>query len=84
MSNPVKPGAVSGHVEVDARGLVCPLPILRLAQAARGLPPGTHLLLWATDPAAEADLRAWCQATGHALLGTERVGGALRARIQLG
>ena len=83
MSIPVKPDAVSGHVEVDARGLACPLPILRLAQAARALQPGAQILLLATDPAAETDLEAWCVATGHQLLSTEQLDGALRARIRL-
>lgn len=50
---------------IDARGLPCPLPIVRLAAAARSHPPGSSLQLVATDPAVEPDLAAWCAATGH-------------------
>ena len=55
---------------VDARGLRCPLPVIRLARAARDLPPGSVLVLWATDPAARADVPAWCRMRGHELLET--------------
>lgn len=53
---------------VDARGLRCPLPVIRLAQAAAGQPAGTVLELWATDPAARADVPAWCRMRGHELI----------------
>lgn len=52
-------------VVVDARGLRCPLPVIRLAQAARGLDPGSVLTLWSTDPAAEHDVPAWARMRGH-------------------
>lgn len=55
---------------VDARGLRCPLPVIRLASAARDLPAGSVLELWATDPAARADVPAWCRMRGHELLAT--------------
>jgi tRNA 2-thiouridine synthesizing protein A len=53
---------------VDARGLRCPLPVIRLAQAAQGRSAGWLLELWATDPAARADVPAWCRMRGHALV----------------
>ncbi len=55
-------------IEVDARGLICPLPIFRLAQAIRPLPPGAMLHLIGTDAAIHPDVQAWCEATGHALV----------------
>ena len=55
-------------VLVDARGLRCPLPVLRLARAARSLPAGTTLTVLATDPAADPDVRAWARLRGHAVL----------------
>jgi tRNA 2-thiouridine synthesizing protein A len=69
-------------LEVDARGLLCPLPILRLARAIRRAPPGTIALLLATDPAAVADVEAYCRESGHALLGTEKEGKQFRFRVQ--
>ncbi|MFI6425178.1 sulfurtransferase TusA family protein [Promicromonospora sp. NPDC050880] len=50
---------------VDARGLRCPLPVIRLAAAARGLPAGTELTVLSTDPAARLDVPAWCRMRGH-------------------
>ncbi len=52
-------------VLVDARGKACPLPIVELALALRA-----HRLveLWADDPAALVDLKAFVESTGHLLL----------------
>jgi tRNA 2-thiouridine synthesizing protein A len=62
-------GARMGPVttRVDARGKPCPLPILALARACRGLEPGAAVEVLATDPAFPADLRAWCEARGATL-----------------
>jgi tRNA 2-thiouridine synthesizing protein A len=66
---------VSG-VEVDARGLRCPLPVIRLAAAARGTGPGTEIVVLATDPAARHDIPAWCRMRGHVLAEVTEVAGA--------
>ncbi len=50
---------------IDARGLSCPLPVLRLNKALRSLPEGADLVLLATDPAALRDVPAFCSAHGH-------------------
>jgi tRNA 2-thiouridine synthesizing protein A len=52
-------------VVVDARGQRCPLPVIRLAQRGRDLEPGTLVEVWATDPAASADIPAWCRMRGQ-------------------
>jgi len=54
---------------VDARGLACPVPVIRLAQHAREATPGTVVEVWATDPAAAADVPAWCRMRGQDYLG---------------
>jgi TusA-related sulfurtransferase len=54
---------------VDARGLRCPLPVIRLAEAARDAAPGAVVEVWATDPAARADIPAWCRLRGQDYLG---------------
>ena len=70
---------------VDARGLVCPAPIVRLARAARGRPAGTVLTVLATDPAAEVDVPAWTRMRGHSVLRCERrTDGALAITVRLG
>ncbi len=58
-------------VVVDARGLRCPLPVIRLAQRVRDLEPGTLVEVWATDPAAAADIPAWCRMRGQELLSAD-------------
>jgi tRNA 2-thiouridine synthesizing protein A len=56
--------SVAGRV-VDARGLRCPLPVLRLAAAAREAATGDRLTVWSTDPAARLDVPAWARMRGH-------------------
>ena len=56
-------------IVVDARGLRCPLPVIRLAQTARDAAPGAVIEVWATDPAAHADIPAWCRMRGQDYLG---------------
>jgi tRNA 2-thiouridine synthesizing protein A len=71
-------------IEVDARGLKCPLPIIRAAQAARRAEPGELLTVLSTDPAAEPDFQAWCRMRGHELLAQEPLPeGGLRHHIRL-
>ncbi|MFC8192914.1 sulfurtransferase TusA family protein [Cellulomonas sp. NPDC057328] len=67
-------GAATHAVEVDARGLRCPAPVLRAAVAARTLPAGTLLRVLATDPAAAVDLPAWARMRGHAVIASVRTG----------
>jgi tRNA 2-thiouridine synthesizing protein A len=58
---------LANPVEVDARGLRCPLPVIRLAEAARQAPDGAEIVVLATDPAARYDIAAWCRMRGHVL-----------------
>ena len=53
---------------VDARGLSCPMPIVKTAKAAKGLAPGAVLELMATDPGSVKDVAAWCRSTGNELI----------------
>jgi tRNA 2-thiouridine synthesizing protein A len=54
--------------QVDARGLSCPMPIVRTAQAIRDLPSGNLVEVLATDPGSQRDFVAWCRSTGHTLI----------------
>ena len=54
-------------IELDACGLRCPLPVIRLAEAARDAPAGTVINVLASDPAARHDIPAWCRMRGHEL-----------------
>jgi tRNA 2-thiouridine synthesizing protein A len=61
-------------VEIDAQGLKCPLPVLRLRQRLAALQPGQVVRLVADDPVAEIDVPHFCAETGHRMLGTEMAG----------
>jgi len=54
--------------EVDARGLNCPLPILRTKKALNDMASGQVLRILATDPASVRDFEAFARQTGHHLL----------------
>ena len=55
-------------ISVDARGLRCPLPALRLARAAAQAPPGSIVELTADDPAAAAEVAALAAERGWRLI----------------
>ena len=57
--------------EVDARGLNCPLPILRAKKALSGLESGQVLRVVATDPGSQRDFQAFAKQTGNELVGSE-------------
>jgi tRNA 2-thiouridine synthesizing protein A len=53
---------------VDARGLSCPMPIVKTAQAVKPLPSGAVVELLATDAGSIKDVAAWCRVTGNELI----------------
>ena len=53
---------------LDAKGLNCPLPILKARKALKEVPPGGTLEILATDPGAVADFQAFCRQTGNELV----------------
>jgi tRNA 2-thiouridine synthesizing protein A len=57
------------EAEIDARGLLCPLPVLRARRGLRGLPEGALVRLLADDPAAAVDVPHFCAEAGHGFLG---------------
>jgi TusA-related sulfurtransferase len=53
---------------VDARGLSCPMPIVKTALAVKPLQSGAFVEVLATDPGAQRDFVAWSKTTGHELV----------------
>ena len=53
---------------LDAKGLNCPLPILRAKKTHKDMPTGATLEILATDPGAVKDFEAFCRATGNELM----------------
>ena len=53
---------------IDARGLSCPMPIVKTAQAIKAIPSGGLVEVLATDPGSVKDFAAWSRTTGHELV----------------
>ena len=53
---------------LDAKGLNCPLPILKARKALKDVPPGEILEVLSTDPGSVADFQAFCRQTGNQLM----------------
>lgn len=54
--------------QLDARRLLCPLPVIRTQDAIAKLQPGELLTVTSTDPGAKADIPVWCRINGHEVL----------------
>ena len=67
---------------VDCRGLKCPMPIVKVAEAVKGLSPGSLLQVLASDPAFKADLQAWVKVTGNELVALESGPDGQRATVR--
>ncbi|MDF3413589.1 sulfurtransferase TusA family protein [Sulfitobacter sp. M57] len=61
--------------ELDATGLLCPLPVLKLRKRLAALPAGEQIVMRADDPAAFIDVPHFCAEAGHGLLDTREDGG---------
>ncbi len=68
--------------KVDARGLSCPMPIVRTAQAIKPMASGTLLEVLATDPGSTKDFAAWCRSTGNSLVEQTTDGAVFRFVIR--
>jgi tRNA 2-thiouridine synthesizing protein A len=67
---------------LDARGLNCPLPILRAKKAIAGLGAGDVLEIIATDPGSVKDFEAFCNQTGNELMATSEASGEYHFTIK--
>jgi tRNA 2-thiouridine synthesizing protein A len=56
---------------IDCLGQGCPLPVIALAKAIKGVDVGEVVTVLADDPAADADIRAWCGMRGQELEGAD-------------
>jgi TusA-related sulfurtransferase len=64
--------------QVDARGLSCPMPIVKTAQAIRAIGSGDLVEVLATDPGSVKDFAAWSRTTGNELIEQSVVDGVFR------
>lgn len=68
---------------LDAKGLNCPLPILKTRKWLKGMGRGEVLEVLATDPGAVSDMEAFCAQTGHVLLASSQEGDVYRFEIEV-
>ena len=62
---------------LDAKGLNCPLPVLKTKKALKDMPVGDCLTVFATDPAPSIDLRHFCNTSGHEPVESSEADGVL-------
>lgn len=67
---------------VDARGLPCPMPIVKVSQAITGMQVGQTVEITATDHSFVPDIEAWCRKTGHDLIGIDECEDEIKARVK--
>ncbi len=69
---------------LDARRLLCPLPVIRVQDAVEDLSPGDTLEVTATDPGVKNDIPAWCRINAHKVLDIRERDGEIIIRIEIG
>ena len=68
--------------QIDCTGLFCPMPIVKTREAILLMRPGELLAMLSDDPASDADMRTWCQITGHELVEVSREDGVYRFLVR--
>lgn len=73
---------VMATVELDCKGLSCPMPIVRISRAMKEMPVGDYLSVQASDPSFQSDIEAWVRKMGHAIIEFQEESGVQRATIE--
>ena len=81
---PAIPVVAAKTIRVDACGLQCPGPILKMKKTMDGLASGERVEITATDPGFPRDAAAWCSSTGNQLISKEASGGKSVVIIEKG
>ena len=63
----------STPVKLNLKGLLCPMPVVKIAQAIKTVEIGEIIEATATDPGVMADIPAWARSTGHELMSMEKM-----------
>ena len=69
---------------LDARRLLCPMPVIRVQERVAGLASGTLLEAICTDPGALNDIPAWCRINGHKVIETRTQGDEYIVLLEVG
>jgi TusA-related sulfurtransferase/rhodanese-related sulfurtransferase len=76
--------SIKADVQLDAKGLACPMPIVKTKKAMKEIAEGKILEITATDKGSKADLAAWAESAGHEYIGTNEDGEILIHYIRKG
>ena len=82
--NTLTNNATSNIIEIDACGMQCPGPIMKLSENIRKINPGEIVEIKTTDPGFKNDIQAWCDSTGNTLVEVKEENKIIRAKIQKG
>ena len=63
---------MSNIVEVDARRLLCPMPVIRLQNCINQQPAGARVRITCTDPGVMNDIPTWCRINGHTVVSCDQ------------
>lgn len=72
------------HHELDARYLLCPMPVIRAQERIARLAPAETLAVRCTDPGALHDIPAWCRIHGHSVIDAHTTGGEVWITVRVG
>jgi tRNA 2-thiouridine synthesizing protein A len=72
------------HYELDARRMLCPMPVIKTQDLVETLAPGDTVAVTCTDPGALNDIPAWCRINGHRVVDTQERGDELIITVQVG
>lgn len=70
--------------QLDARRLLCPMPVIRTQNAVKKLAVGDMLLVLASDPGVLQDIPAWARVHGHRIVSAEKVDGEFHITLEVG
>ncbi len=82
MSEPASPWDVA-TAQLDTRGLLCPLPVIRTQNRIKELAAGAVLDVVATDPGALHDIPAWCRVHGHEFVCSQQIEREIWIRVRV-
>lgn len=66
---------IKADLELDLKGLLCPMPMVKVSQNIASVPVGGLIRAVATDPGSMADIPAWAKSTGNEVVSAEKVDG---------
>lgn len=69
--------------ELDARNLLCPLPVIRTQDFVKNLESGDEFVVRCTDPGAKSDIPSWCRINGHKVIDIQQSEYEVLIKIQV-